>query len=288
MNILLFKVYIILAKPESTEGAGIPCVYALLPNKEMATYLKMFSIIKEHLGDCSKLSTIISDFERAVFQAVYRVFPGIEQRGCRFHFNSAVWKNIGEKGLQSLFYQNPSFQEVFYMLCGLAYVPVDKVQTFYKDYIEKQIEQTLEKDEEWADFEEEIQAFVVYFRKTWIERRGGNSALFAPNLWNQYETILQGGPQTNNMLESYNRTLNSLVGAKTNVWDFLKLVISQEANTRRVFLSNSVGQDLRGNTGRKQAALDNIQRIKYLVTSFNTTPPQEYIQMIGHELQRGS
>ena len=89
----------------------------------------------------------------------------------------------------------------------------------------------MEKDEEWADFEEEIQAFVVYFRKTWIERRGGNSALFAPNLWNQYETILQGGPQTNNMLESYNRTLNSLVGAKTNVWDFLKLVISQEANT---------------------------------------------------------
>ena len=217
--------------PESTEGAGIPCVYGLLPNKEMATYLKMFSIIKEHLGDCSKLSTIISDFERAVFQAVYRVFPGIEQRGCRFHFNSAIWKNIGDKGLQSLFYQNPSFQEVFYMLCGLAYVPVDKVQTFYKDYIEKQIEQTLEKDEEWADFEEEIQAFVVYFRKTWIERRGGNSALFAPNLWNQYETILQGGPQTNNMLESYNRTLNSLVGAKTNVWDFLKLVISQEANT---------------------------------------------------------
>ena len=102
------------------------------------------------------------------------------------------------------------------------------------------------------------------------------------------KTILQRGPQTNNLLESYNRKINSLVGAKTHVWDFLKLVRSQEANTRRVFLSNSVGQDIHVNTGRKQVALDNIQRIKFLVTSFNTTPPQEYIQMIGHELQRGN
>ena len=66
------------------------------------------------LGDCSKLSTIISDFERAVFEAVYHVYPSTGQSGCWFHFNSAVWKNIGEKGLQSLFfYQNPSYQEVF-------------------------------------------------------------------------------------------------------------------------------------------------------------------------------
>ena len=34
-----------------------------------------------------------------------------------------------------------------------------------------------------------------------------------------YETVLQGGPQTNNMLKNYNRMLKSLVGAKTNVWD---------------------------------------------------------------------
>ena len=88
------------------------------------------------------------------------------------------------------------------------------------------------------------------------------------------------------MPESYNRTINILVGAKTNVWDFLKLVRSQEANTRRVFRSNSVGQDIHVNTGRKQAALDNIQKIKFFVTSFNTTP-QMYIRhatlhMKGH------
>ena len=35
-------------------------------------------------------------------------------------------------------------------------------------------------------------------------------------------------------------------------------------------------------------ALSSKGGVKFLVTSFNTTPPQEYIQMIGHELQRGS
>ena len=74
------------------------------------------------------------------------------------------------------------------------------------------------------------------------------------------------------MIESYNRTINSLVGAKTNVWDFLKLVKSQEAKTQRVFLSNSVGQYIHGNTGRKQSALDNIQRIKFRVASASTPP----------------
>ena len=52
------------------------------------------------------------------------------------------------------------------MLRGLAYVPGGQSPNFYKDYIEKQIEKTLEKDEEWPTFVEEIQAFVVYFRKT--------------------------------------------------------------------------------------------------------------------------
>ena len=41
------------------------------------------------------------------------------------------------------------------MLCGLTYV-----QTFYKDYIEKQIENTFEKDQEWADFRKQFKHFL--------------------------------------------------------------------------------------------------------------------------------
>ena len=119
----------------------------------------------------------------------------------------------------------------------------------------------MEIDEEWADFEEEIQVFVVYFRKTWIKRRGGNSAFFAPNLWNQYETILQGGVQTNNMLESYNRT-NVCFGQTLLVRTF----VETQTGSRRPWTT--------------------FKGSSFFVTSFNTTPPQEYFQMIGHELQQ--
>jgi len=90
------------------------------------------------------------------------------------------------------------------------------------------------------------------------------------------------------MPESYNRTINSLVGAKTNVWDFLKLVRSQEANTRRVTSvklcrSGHPRKHRQEAGGPGQHSKDQVS-----VTSFNTTPPQEYIQMIGHELQRGN
>ena len=90
-----------------------------------------------HLGDFSKLAKFISDFEKAVFGGVYCVLPDIDQRGLQrglqVSFNSADWKNIGDKGTSKsfFFYRNPSFQEVFYMLLGLSFVPVDKVQTFY-------------------------------------------------------------------------------------------------------------------------------------------------------------
>ena len=99
----------IMARP-ATDRIGLPCVVALLPSKETAVYIKLFEIVKAKVGDVSGLATLIQDFERAVFTSTQHVFPGVEQRGCRFHHNAAVWKKLGEKGLQGLFYQSYSFQ----------------------------------------------------------------------------------------------------------------------------------------------------------------------------------
>jgi len=109
VNILLFKVYIILAKPESAGSAGIPCVYALFPNKEMVTYLKLFSIIKEHLEDCSKLSKFISDFEKAVFGAVYWCYQTLIRGGCRFHLTLQFGRRLVIKGFKVFFLPESKF-----------------------------------------------------------------------------------------------------------------------------------------------------------------------------------
>ena len=83
MNILS-KVYIILEKPESAGGAGMPCVYSLLPNKETVTYLKMVSIINEHLGHCIKLLQSILTLKRLYLELCIMCFQALHRGAAGF------------------------------------------------------------------------------------------------------------------------------------------------------------------------------------------------------------
>ena len=71
------------------------------------------------------------------------------------------------------------------------------------------------------------------------------------------------------MLKSHNRTWNSLVGHTPNVWHIQELFIKQDAEARRAYLPNAVGQDMTTNTGRKQMSLDARERVKFVVDAFN-------------------
>ena len=90
------------------------------------------------------------------------------------------------------------------------------------------------------------------------------------------------------MLESFNRTCNLLSGYSPNVWHIQDQFVKQDADARRAFLSNSVGQDMAGNTGRKQRAKDAKQRVKLVVEAFATIPKTDYLKMLAHDLQRAS
>ena len=68
------------------------------------------------------------------------------------------------------------------------------------------------------------------------EKLPDHSHLFAPCLWNHFDTLLADGVQTNNLLESFNRTFNKLAGTSPNVWKIHELFRSTEADTRRLFM----------------------------------------------------
>ena len=138
----------------------------------------------------------------------------------------------------------------------------------------------------WADYSDDLDDFGIYFSNTWINRRNGRPPLFKPALWNHYRSVKEGELQTNNMLESHNRTWNSLVGQSPNVWHIQDLFIKQDAEARRVFLSNSVGQDLHINTGRKQRSLDAAGRIKFVVDAYDSMSRKDYISTLAHDRQK--
>ena len=61
--------------------------------------------------------------------------------------------------------------------------------------------------------------------------------------------------------------------------------MKQEANARRSFLSNAVGQDTSTNTGRKERSLDGRTRIKFLLGGYDTMSKKDLILMLAHDMQ---
>ena len=261
-------------------------MFALLPNKKLNTYETLFKKIKEIVGEPNRMQTIITDFEKAVFSACEKVFSHAVHKGYRFHQHSAIWSKLGDLGLQALFHQDAKFQELTYKLYSLCYVPADEVVSTYNDVILPLVEHGLDNYQDWIDYAAELEEFGKYFSNTWICRRNGRSPLFMPKLWNHFESVKEGGPQTNNMLESHNRTWNSLVGHSPNVWHIQELFIKQDAEARRAYLSNAVGQDMTTNTGRKQRSLDARERVKFVVDAFDSMPRADYISTLAHDRQK--
>ena len=82
------------------DGVCIPCVYALLPDKNQATYTSLCRELRNINinGNIEPLQprTILIDFELAVKNALEAVFPGVIVKGCFLSFfTEHMEKNSG-------------------------------------------------------------------------------------------------------------------------------------------------------------------------------------------------
>ncbi|XP_063436512.1 uncharacterized protein LOC134717942 [Mytilus trossulus] len=91
------------------DGAIYPLVYALLPGKSQIIYTRFLTLLKEA---CQRFdlqlqpSTIFLDYEVAVRNAAYQVFPGITGKGCCFHYTQSVYMRKGSR-----YWSSDSLQE---------------------------------------------------------------------------------------------------------------------------------------------------------------------------------
>lgn len=67
---------------ESNNVAAV--VFGLLPNKREETYVRFFSLSKEHLK--VRIQCLKSDYEIAIMNAAKQVFPEAEVFGCLYHY----------------------------------------------------------------------------------------------------------------------------------------------------------------------------------------------------------
>ena len=91
---LFFQVYTI---HSCTANRVLPCVYALLPNKQQATHHRLFEILKEHHNALAP-QIVMVDFELAVLNVIDASFPDSSKKGCFFHFSQAIFRKIQSLG----------------------------------------------------------------------------------------------------------------------------------------------------------------------------------------------
>ena len=112
-------------------GGTVPCVYALLPRKEEATYEHLFREIKS-LAPQAAPSSIMLDFEKAAINAAGRIFTGAEIKCCFFHLSQNIFRQVQENGLQNRYRDDAEFALGVRMVAATAFVPVDQIVDAYE------------------------------------------------------------------------------------------------------------------------------------------------------------
>lgn len=199
----LFTIHIFICKKP------FPILFALLPNKKLETYKKLFLIIKNKIPNFLP-KTIMMDFEHTLILACSEVFSTSQCKGCYFHFTQSIQRKICEK-YKANYNKNLDFKLKIKMLCSLAFLPLNKVyEGFYllSKYIPSDI--------------------VKYFQTTYIgyfnnETNLFNLSLFKINFWNITDRIEESLPRTNNYIEGWHNRINSsFMNPHPNIYKFIR------------------------------------------------------------------
>ena len=74
----------------------------------------------------------------------------------------------------------------------------------------------------------EMEEYAEYFERTWV----GDSALYPPVTWNQFDTVQLGIPRTTNHAESWHNSFARHLGhCKPTLWNFIDSVRDEQSLT---------------------------------------------------------
>ena len=266
---LFFQLYTI---HSCSNDRVIPCVYALLPNKQQTTYARFFDVLLD--DDHLQPQTVMVDFEIAVLNAVRGSFPNSALKGCFFHFCQAIYRKVQSLGLQNRYRDDDEFNLKIRMLAAVAFVPTTDVIRAFESLSEN------------LPLDAPAQAIIDYFEDTYIGRLrpGGQrrDPLFPITVWNMYEQTLQGLPRTNNAVEGWHRSFQANVGGcHPNFWKFID-ILKREQNLAQVHMAQArAGHQPEPQRRRYQ---DSNQRILNIVQDFNNRDIIDYLRGIAFNI----
>uniref|UniRef100_A0A6V7JV94 MULE transposase domain-containing protein n=1 Tax=Bracon brevicornis TaxID=1563983 RepID=A0A6V7JV94_9HYME len=256
---------------------AIPMVYILTTTKTTKLYKTVLQKIQNMSENMNPPKQIICDYEKAFMKAVKKTHPETQITGCFFHLSQCIWHKIQEAGLQVQYSEDSILALNLKMLAALAFVPEkDVIYAFEK----------LLKTKYYTQNEKKLEPVIDYFEKTWIglmnRRQERQPPHYEINLWNQYESVKNNTPRTNNSVEGWHGAFNKRAqGHHLPLWKMMDL-LKKEQNLTDVKLSQIEAGTISPAKKRKYRQADT--RIKNIVDAYTRKQVISYLRGLANNI----
>ena len=136
-----------------------PLIYSLLPGKDQQIYTRLLTILQELCQQRNipfRPTTMFLDYEVAIRNAAYTVFPGINIKGCVFHYAQCIWRNAQRHGLQIAYNEN---NDIHLLVRRAALLPLNTIEDYWFNALE---------DMDGADINIATIGFTDYITSYWV------------------------------------------------------------------------------------------------------------------------
>ncbi|CAF4009296.1 unnamed protein product, partial [Rotaria sordida] len=215
-------------------------------------------------------STIISDFEQGLGEAISSEFPSSNHIGCYFHFTQAVYRHIQQFGLSSAYINNENIRMICRKLMALALLPSSVVLKSFEDLYEIVL---LASSSELGS----LRPLFDYFENYWIKR-------IDINKWNVYGFRIR----TNNNAEGFHNRLNLRIAKyHPNIWTFIRCIQGEENRFNHVLIQMIGGLAARLKTATTNAIQQRIDTL-YLRYQNNDITVDELLNGLSYVVAKNT
>lgn len=169
---------------EGGENKSVPLLHVAMTRRKEADYVAVLEFIKSKLH-APAIKQFTSDYEKALWKAVARVFPEVQHWGCSFHQIQAEMRRLKDKENLSVAYQtDPEIRRVVQLTLCLCYLHHSEIRQVFLEIV--------------SMAPPSLSGYLSYLEKNWI----GENTYWQTTKWSVYNRT----KRTNNEAEgTHNR-----------------------------------------------------------------------------------